>query len=60
MCGIAGVIHRDRSHAVDQSVVRTMMTLLSHRGPDGEGLWGEGPVALGHKRLSIIDLEAGH
>ncbi len=60
MCGIAGVIHRDRSHTVDQSIVRAMMASLSHRGPDGEGLWGEGPVALGHKRLSIIDLEAGH
>jgi asparagine synthase (glutamine-hydrolysing) len=36
-----------------------MMDTLAHRGPDGEGEWIEGPVALGHKRLAIIDLESG-
>ncbi len=60
MCGIVGVIHLDPSHAINRSIVHAMMALLSHRGPDGEGVWGEGPVALGHRRLSIIDLEAGH
>jgi asparagine synthase (glutamine-hydrolysing) len=36
-----------------------MMDTLAHRGPDGEGEWSEGPVALGHKRLAIIDLDTG-
>ncbi len=37
-----------------------MRDTLTHRGPDDAGLWVEGPVALGHRRLSIIDLsEAG-
>jgi asparagine synthase (glutamine-hydrolysing) len=36
-----------------------MMDALAHRGPDGEGEWAEGPVALGHKRLAIIDLDTG-
>jgi len=60
MCGIVGLIHLDSSPVTDRSTVHAMMTLLSHRGPDGEGVWGDGPVVLGHKRLSIIDVETGH
>ncbi|HZO13343.1 MAG TPA: asparagine synthase (glutamine-hydrolyzing) [Polyangiaceae bacterium] len=40
----------------DADVVKAMCDLLRHRGPDDEGLWSSGPVALGHRRLSIIDL----
>jgi asparagine synthase (glutamine-hydrolysing) len=59
MCGLAGEIRLDGSRA-DLDVVATMTGCLVHRGPDGDGLWGEGRVALGHRRLSIIDLsEAG-
>jgi asparagine synthase (glutamine-hydrolysing) len=59
MCGIAGVINRDRDRAVDRDAVFTMMAALAHRGPDDEGAWFDGAVGLGHKRLSIIDLTTG-
>src|SRR5262249_47860463 len=36
-----------------------MRDVLRHRGPDGEGLWIEGPVGLGHRRLSIVDVAGG-
>jgi asparagine synthase (glutamine-hydrolysing) len=52
MCGIAGIIGSRAS--VD--TVNTMTNALRHRGPDGEGSWTAPGVALGHRRLSIIDL----
>ncbi|MFW2390617.1 MAG: asparagine synthase (glutamine-hydrolyzing) [Polyangiales bacterium] len=59
MCGIVGVWRMD-GRAVDPVGVEKMRDSLTHRGPDDAGLWFEGPVALGHRRLSIIDLsEAG-
>ncbi|MBW2405443.1 MAG: asparagine synthase (glutamine-hydrolyzing), partial [Deltaproteobacteria bacterium] len=59
MCGIVGVWQLD-GRAVDRAAVEAMRDTLVHRGPDDAGLWAEGPVALGHRRLSIIDLsEAG-
>ena len=60
MCGIAGIIERDRSAAADPNVVVAMMNALVHRGPDDSGTHFDGPVGLGHRRLSIIDLESGH
>jgi asparagine synthase (glutamine-hydrolysing) len=59
MCGIAGLAALDGG-AVDPAPLRAMCDALEHRGPDDEGLWSEGPVALGNRRLSIIDLEGGH
>jgi asparagine synthase (glutamine-hydrolysing) len=59
MCGIAGIVSRDRARTPDADRLRIMMDALEHRGPDGEGEWIDGPVALGHKRLAIIDLETG-
>jgi asparagine synthase (glutamine-hydrolysing) len=60
MCGIAGIIHLDRT-AVSPAVLQKMTDVIAHRGPDGEGHWIEGHVGLGHRRLSIIDLSAaGH
>ncbi|GAB2618957.1 asparagine synthetase B [Paractinoplanes abujensis] len=60
MCGIAGELRHD-GHLADPEAVRRMLPCLESRGPDGEGLWARGPVALGHRRLKIIDLsEAGH
>jgi asparagine synthase (glutamine-hydrolysing) len=57
MCGIAGLI----SDEADLSAIRTMAAALRHRGPDDTGDWSEGRAALGHTRLSIIDLSAaGH
>ena len=59
MCGIVGVWQLD-GRAVDRAAVEAMRDTLIHRGPDDAGLWADGPVALGHRRLSIIDLsEAG-
>jgi asparagine synthase (glutamine-hydrolysing) len=40
--------------------VKAMADTIAHRGPDDEGFWSDGPVALGHRRLSIVDLAGGH
>ncbi len=55
MCGIAGELRFDGA-APDQAGLRRMVARLARRGPDGEGLHCDGPVALGHRRLAIIDL----
>jgi len=55
MCGISGELRFDGRMA-DTDVVARMTERLSSRGPDGSGLWSSGPVALGHRRLAIIDL----
>ena len=54
MCGVVGVIERP-SKLVCQSQLKSMLSQLSHRGPDGIGYWDEGNVGIGHSRLSIID-----
>jgi asparagine synthase (glutamine-hydrolysing) len=58
MCGIAGFVNREGIKA-DRSIVERMTATLAHRGPDGDGFHCEGPVALGHRRLSIIDVAGG-
>ncbi len=59
MCGLAGELRFDGRGADVAAVERSCATLAA-RGPDGSGLWASGPLALGHRRLSIIDLsEAG-
>lgn len=55
MCGIAGVLAR-RQPLADPQLVDRMTGAMQHRGPDASGCWSEGRVALGHRRLSIIDL----
>ncbi len=57
MCGIAGIILRGSK--VDAAMLKPMVERLSHRGPDGEGFFTEGPFGLAHTRLSIIDLSGG-
>ncbi|GAA0992288.1 N-acetylglutaminylglutamine amidotransferase [Subtercola frigoramans] len=57
MCGVAGEFRFDGQSA-DIAALARMSSCLVHRGPDGDGLWAHGPVALGHRRLSIIDLSA--
>ncbi|MCS5722656.1 N-acetylglutaminylglutamine amidotransferase [Herbiconiux sp. CPCC 203407] len=57
MCGFAGELRFDGSSA-DLGAVDRMTACQRHRGPDGTGLWSNGPAALGHRRLSIIDLSA--
>ena len=56
MCGIAGFVG---ARADMQEILQKMTDRIAHRGPDGEGHYIDGPVALGHRRLSIIDLEGG-
>lgn len=55
MCGIAGFFSRT-GESPDRAVVERMVAAVSHRGPDGDGFYFSGPVALGHRRLAIIDL----
>jgi asparagine synthase (glutamine-hydrolysing) len=58
MCGIAGVLS---SAPVDPRVMQRMVATLRHRGPDDEGIWIDGGIGLGHRRLSVIDLSPnGH
>lgn len=55
MCGLSGEIRFDGA-AADVGAVDRMTEAMRERGPDGSGLWSAGPVALGHRRLKIIDL----
>jgi asparagine synthase (glutamine-hydrolysing) len=55
MCGLAGELRLDGGR-VDVAALDRMTSCLEHRGPDGSGVWARGPVGLGHRRLSIIDL----
>ena len=55
MCGICGELRLDGT-AADPALVARMLPALARRGPDDEGSWHGGPVAFGHRRLSIIDL----
>jgi asparagine synthase (glutamine-hydrolysing) len=60
MCGIAGMFGTERGCVADAAVVRRMCDVIAHRGPDDEGYYVNGPVGLGMRRLSIIDLSTGH
>jgi asparagine synthase (glutamine-hydrolysing) len=59
MCGICGVLHKDRHQPVEQIAIKRMCDAIVHRGPDDEGYHVAGQVGLGMRRLSIIDLETG-
>jgi len=59
MCGIAGFYHLERDKTSRPDLLKRMTDTLIHRGPDGEGYFQEGQVALGHRRLAIIDLQSG-
>lgn len=58
MCGITGFMTQ-RGEPVEERLLRHMNDQINHRGPDGEGYFFGGDVALGHKRLSIIDIAGG-
>ncbi|MGQ9687995.1 MAG: asparagine synthase (glutamine-hydrolyzing) [Desulfobaccales bacterium] len=60
MCGFCGVLNFDKEPPVSQEELATMTATLRHRGPDDLGYFFSGPIALGHRRLSIIDLATGH
>jgi len=61
MCGIAGTLLFDPRAVVDKDSLFKMTRVIAHRGPDDEGVWADGAVGLGSRRLAVIDLsERGH
>ncbi len=60
MCGIAGLLALDGSVPASRDVVQAMCDVIVHRGPDDQGFHVDGPLAMGMRRLSIIDLSGGH
>jgi asparagine synthase (glutamine-hydrolysing) len=57
MCGISGIFHfHGQASPADAAVVERMTRVLEHRGPNDHGAWTCGPISLGHRRLSVIDL----
>jgi asparagine synthase (glutamine-hydrolysing) len=60
VCGICGIIELEEKRPVDGNLLEEMCRAVHHRGPDEGGLFMEGNVGLGIRRLSIIDLKTGH
>ncbi len=60
MCGICGQYNFGSHEPVQRQTIKRMADSLFHRGPDDEGFYLEGPLGLGFRRLSIIDLSGGH
>jgi asparagine synthase (glutamine-hydrolysing) len=60
MCGIAGQLNLAADEPIDRDRLRRMTRSITHRGPDDEGYFISGPIGLGFRRLSIIDLAGGH
>jgi asparagine synthase (glutamine-hydrolysing) len=60
MCGICGQFNYERQAPVSLRDIQAMARSIVHRGPDDEGYYVNGPIGLGFRRLSIIDLEGGH
>ena len=61
MCGICGNVYDSINRGVDVELLRSMASVINHRGPDDEGIYVKNNVGLAHKRLSILDLSpAGH
>ena len=58
MCGIAGIVKKQTSR-VEREEIRKMNDVMAHRGPDAEGIYIDGVIGLGHRRLSIVDLSDG-
>ena len=57
MCGIAGFMGQVENRA---DVIRNMTEVITHRGPDSDGFFTDDNISMGFRRLSIIDLGAGH
>lgn len=61
MCGINGIAFSSRSgRVVSREVLEAMRDVITHRGPDDEGIFIDRNVGLGHRRLSIVDVASGH
>ncbi|MDQ1506357.1 MAG: hypothetical protein QOD57_4084, partial [Actinomycetota bacterium] len=59
MCGIAGWVDFDHDAVPERALLERMTGTMACRGPDDQGLWLDHHVALGHRRLAIIDLDGG-
>jgi asparagine synthase (glutamine-hydrolysing) len=59
MCGIVGWVDYERNLVEQTPIVEAMTRTMALRGPDAQGVWTDRHVALGHRRLSVIDLEGG-
>jgi asparagine synthase (glutamine-hydrolysing) len=59
MCGVAGLFDIKGSRAYHAAVIRRMTAAIAHRGPDGEGIHLQPGLALGHRRLAVIDVRGG-
>ena len=55
MCGITG-IYRPNQESISHKLIKKMTDAIAHRGPDGEGYFIDTDIALGHRRLAILDL----
>jgi asparagine synthase (glutamine-hydrolysing) len=60
MCGIAGIVAVDRLHPDERTRLVAMRDVITHRGPDDAGIFLDEQAGLAHRRLSIVDLAAGH
>ncbi len=61
MCGINGIALSSRSgRRLERAVLERMRDVITHRGPDDQGSFVDGRIGLGHRRLSIVDVKAGH
>src|SRR6266496_1287559 len=60
MCGIAGILELRKEARLSPAELRRMCDVMSHRGPDDEGIHTDGRVGIGMRRLSIVDLATGH
>ena len=60
MCGISGFIDASCSGNEAELLINVMCEVIRHRGPDDQGVWVEEGVAMGMRRLSIIDISGGH
>jgi asparagine synthase (glutamine-hydrolysing) len=60
MCGICGIYNFEKEALVNEETIVRMRDVMKYRGPDDCGLYVKGNIGLGHRRLSIIDIETGH
>jgi asparagine synthase (glutamine-hydrolysing) len=59
MCGIVGTLNLTKSHPHQETLLRQMLALIRHRGPDQFGIYLDERIGMGSARLSIIDLSGG-
>ena len=59
MCGICGILNLEKENHVNEEVLKQMVFMLRHRGPEEFGIYRDSKIGLGHARLSIIDLKSG-